>query len=91
MSDPSGHPRWEIIDAMWPCQTLSGPKKKVRVPFVSPLGAERIRCNSKPKKAPFSKTSTELPATAVLSVRPASEGINSSIGELHSMCSLGSR
>ena len=43
------------------------------------------------KKAPFSKTSTELPATAVLSVRPASEGISSSIGELHSMCSLGSR
>src|SRR4030095_16082191 len=50
-----------------------------------------MRCTSTSKKAPFSKTSTELPWTPALSVRPASEGISSSIGELHSMCSLGSR
>src|SRR3954469_23591578 len=43
------------------------------------------------KKAPFWKSSTELPGIALLSVRPASEGIRSSIGEAHSILSLGSR
>ena len=31
-------------------------------------------------------TSTELPAMAVLSVRPASDGMSSSMGKSHSMC-----
>jgi hypothetical protein len=35
-------------------------------------------------KTPFSNTSTELPAMAELSVRPASDGMRSSIGESHS-------
>jgi hypothetical protein len=69
----------------------SSPGFQRKVSKCTEFSAARMRSISTSKKAPFSSTSTVLPSTEVLSVRPDSEGISLSMPDSDSTRSTGLR